>query len=244
MPKPKSLFSKGTFKRSVDQKQTKEINKLKKTVKSLTVVRENKFFDSQWYGSATTTPTVFCVNKIGVADQDGTVASNNANLSKRIGKRLQQTHLMIKGQLYNSPLTTSPDNWCMIRMLVVIYPDLIPTATLDNVLNPVSGLVGGSYMLAHKNRMPRTPYQVIYDKKINLSSMYQSEAQQYPVEPWRRDVNITIPIKGQYRDVRWAEDESVSGPTNNGIAVYIVSDSGTISHPSYALNFRLRYKDA
>lgn len=229
---------------SVDRRQNREIKKLKKDIKSLTPADNNKFLDTNMYQSISSTTQTMILNNVQPINLDGSVSSASASLSQRKGKRISIRSLHVKGVVYNPSVTLSPDDHCTVRMVIVRFPDDGATTNtgLDSCLTAQTGALD-PYMFAFKDRMPKNPYEIVYDRVFNLQAAYQSAAQQYPTDKWRVNINKKIYFRGKAQDTRWGEIESVSSPSENALAVMLISDSAAVSHPAVSLNFRLHYQD-
>ncbi len=237
-------MSKRNFKRSVDRKQSKQIKENSKALAVLKKQDEHQWLDTASYGDILDVGTSFVVNIVKPMKLDGTIVANNAALNQRKGKEIYMQGLHIVGQIYLDPGATSSVPWAKVRMLVVQFPCAVANQQLDNMLlETTAGLGGGQFIYALKNRMPRTPYKILYDRTINLSNFFQSTSESHPVEDFRKNININIKLKGRNQRATWAETEATSGPSTGGIAVYLMGDQGAAAFPEYRLNCRLRYSE-
>lgn len=247
MPKIRKArtLAKGTFaSRKIDRLQNAAIMQNKKEIKNLKKPVEKKFLDTTIYNSITTTTLSTVLNNVTPAAADGTVATNNAAMSQRKGKDITMQSIQIKGVIFNDAANASPDNNCAVRMIVCRFPDgLVNSGTpISACLREVQGSLD-PFIYSLKEPYPKQPYDILLDRTYHLQSPYQNVEQQYPVEPWRVKVNAFIKLKGKAQNARWADTESVSSPSNNGITVFLISNSGTVSHPEANLVCRLKYLD-
>ena len=228
---------------SVDVQQNRAIGKLTKQVAEIRGEREKKFIDTKIFNAINDTTVTTVINNVLPVSLDGTVASASKSLSQRKGKRINQKSIHIRGVLFNSSITASPDDWCTMRMLVVRFPDSVVTGStpMSSVLRPIT--TGEPIIYSHKEPQPRNRYDILYDRTFNFQAAYQSVAQAFPVEKWRFNINTSIKLKGEAQDVRWGDTESTSSPNNNGLCVMLISDSSTVSHPAADLNIRVKYED-
>lgn len=234
-----------SYKRSVDKKQNKEINKLKKKVKTLEKTDEKKWYDTNQLSKAiSTTPAVDPFLGLTVWNS----AAANANETKqnsRSGNSIVMTSLKLDGLVYIDQDFASPDSNNIVRLLLVQMTDdnqTAPAATDILETNDVNSF----YKLKGTRR-----YKIHYDKRFYLQNPGQyfgnssgANNVSTATEPWRKRFIIKAKIPKKGLKVTYSQGSiSGNGPVVNGFFLLSVSDSGVISHPAMIYRSRLRFLD-
>lgn len=232
------------MKRSVDKKQNKEINKLKKAVAKCCKVTEKKWYDTNQLSKAiSTTPSVDPFLGLTVWNS----AASNANeirSNSRAGNSIVMTSLKLDGLVYIDQNFASPDVNNIVRLLLVQMTDdnqSAPAAT--DILE--SNDVNSFYKLKGTRR-----YKIHYDKRFYLQNVEQTASTTAGMsattstEPFRKRFIIKAKIPKKGLKVTYSQGSiSGNGPVVNGFFLLSVSDSGTISHPAMIYRSRLRFLD-
>ena len=231
------------YKRSVDKKQNKEINKLKKKVSKLASNTEKKWYDTNQLSKAISTTTAVDPF-LGLTVWNS--AASNANETRsnsRAGNSIVMTALKLDGLVYIDQAFASPDSNNIVRLLLVQMTDdnqSAPAAT--DILE--SNDVNSFYKLKGTRR-----YKVHYDKRFYLQNVPQEpEGQTYnsptSTEPWRKRFIIKAKIPKKGLKITYSQGSiSGNGPVTNGFFLLSVSDSAVISHPAMIYRSRLRFLD-
>jgi len=232
------------YKRSVDKKQNKEINQLKKKVSKLSKSEEKKWYDTNQLSKAiSTTPAVDPFLGLTVWNS----AASNANETRqnsRSGNSIVMTSLKLDGLVYIDQNFASPDVNNIVRLLLVQMTDdnqSAPAATDILETNDVNSF----YKLKGTRR-----YKIHYDKRFYLQNVEQTAATTAGMsattstEPFRKRFIIKAKIPKKGLKVTYSQGSiSGNGPVVNGFFLLSVSDSGTISHPAMIYRSRLRFLD-
>ncbi len=232
------------YKRSVDKKQNKEINQLKKKVSKLSKSEEKKWYDTNQLSKAiSTTPAVDPFLGLTVWNS----AASNANETRqnsRSGNSIVMTSLKLDGLVYIDQNFASPDVNNIVRLLLVQMTDdnqSAPAATDILETNDVNSF----YKLKGTRR-----YKIHYDKRFYLQNVEQTASTTAGMsattstEPFRKRFIIKAKIPKKGLKVTYSQGSiSGNGPVVNGFFLLSVSDSGTISHPAMIYRSRLRFLD-
>lgn len=232
------------YKRSVDKKQNKEINKLKKKVSKLAKTDEKKWYDTNQLSKAiSTTPAVDPFLGLTVWNS----AASNANETRqnsRSGNSIVMTSLKLDGLVYIDQNFASPDVNNIVRLLLVQMTDdnqSAPAATDILETNDVNSF----YKLKGTRR-----YKIHYDKRFYLQNVEQTAATTAGMsattstEPFRKRFIIKAKIPKKGLKVTYSQGSiSGNGPVVNGFFLLSVSDSAAISHPAMIYRSRLRFLD-
>ncbi|AXH74776.1 MAG: hypothetical protein [Geminiviridae sp.] len=243
-------------KSSVDKRQSKEIRKLNKKVKSLMAPIERKYHDVAFSQAVAGNSQTYVLNGVEAQTyntppaQSGSVVANTF-LQSRLGKKITMNRIMIKGTIriqpdFSQPTPSTPpyntDTYGKVRLLVVRWPtndnaaNSLPSDFLQDPPYPAAPVIANQdkSITAFKKRNPLDKYEVLYDKLYNLQSYCQRvplgapAANAAPVYPFIRDVNIDLKLK---HNAEWAvaENTNPSTPNRNAICMYIIAGNSGMS---------------
>lgn len=236
-------FVKSTSKTLVDQRQNKQIKKLKTQVAKLAKADEKKWYDTVRPSTAISTSGIIQP----LLALDVWAGSNDLRQNQREGNSLLMTSYTIKGEVYIDKDFASPDSNNKVRILLVQMTDDNQSAPLlgDIIESPGTAPSLFSYYKIKGDRR----YKVHYDKTFNLQNTnqtYSSSSAIMPTttEPFRRKFTIRAKVPKKGLKVSYAQGSiSGNGPVTNGLFFVAYSDSGVISHPAIVYKSRMRFLD-
>jgi hypothetical protein len=232
-------FVKSTSKALVDQRQNKQIKKLKTQVARLSKGEEKKWYDTVRPSTAISTSGFIQP----LLDLDVWAGANDLKQYQREGNSIVMTSYTIKGEVYIDQGFASPDANNKVRILLVQMTDDNQSAPLlgDIIESPGTAPSLFSFYKIKGDRR----YKVHYDKTFNLQNTTQNlTPYDTPTEPFRRKFTIRAKVPKKGLKVSYAQGSiSGNGPVTNGLFVVAYSDSGTISHPAMVYKARMRFLD-
>lgn len=228
----------GARKRNIDAKQNKQIKKLKVAVKSIKKTEEKKYLDTVRSLTISSTASSTDLNNLPVWN-----GANSSRHEQREGTSVVMTRFLMKGvvEIANSGLSIDVDN--RVRIMVVFTPDTSTSTSMTEFMESQS-------LDSYKKIVPIAPYKVLYDKVFNLQQYKALQGTPYPggnTERRRIPVHINLGKKEFGKTgtkCLWLNSDLTARPPRQGaLTLWLLSDSGVITHPRFVGESRLRFRD-
>lgn len=233
-PKGKRTFRKTALKarKRVDKAQNSRIKELEQFVYKTIENKQIDFTENPSITTAGYNKQINFVPTLAVGADDGGAPGDAARIGNTV--TLMRTAVNMLFKMSAQGLTTS-EQTNRFRVIMVASKDGTQPLIISDVLTYWSHPIHGDQVFVSPyktNPLPNKNYTILMDKIIDLNATDKFYKNVKFVKRWKGGKTLNYSGPG------------ASAPTNYNISMFVISDSGSLPHPSLDWNSRCTYKDA